>query len=186
MKKLLLIPMLALLFAVMVSCEKDQATTPVVDDQNEMLALRGNAVKPFKGSYYRDTEPVYMENPPPGKNIIYMFFEGKATHVGNSTFEAVQTVQFAPFFQITGTFVLTAANGDQFTGHYDVDEYYLDDEGFNNFTGTMYVTPEDNTGRFEGITGRLPYYGKHKEPNYGEIILYDGCLDFSGEGCPED
>jgi len=79
--------------------------------------------------------------------------EGEATHLGRFTWASVEFVdfrEFPPKVSVTGTFTMTAADGDQLFGKYTTvgmanDEGNLDILGCFCFTG--------GTGRFAGATG---------------------------------
>lgn len=168
-------PILALFFLAIYSCEKDQMATPFANGQNEMVAPRNNAVQPFKGSYHMVSSEFI-----PAIGAVHFIFEGNATHLGKSTWEAYQWNY--PDGTLSGTFTATAANGDQLTGHY-VGTYFIED-GVVYFTGPMYVTAEGNTGRFECVTGELPYEGYNiLGTGTAEFFMENGFLDFTNEGC---
>lgn len=192
MKKLLVLPILALLF--LLGCEKDQTTAPLTEGQSETVILRGNAgnaVKPFKGFYkgFSIDEPgCSVIN---GIQPVHFFFNGNATHVGKSTWEACQyntgtgefTEEGYPIVEVLESYsTFTAANGDQFTGYYTGEGYVNLDDGNVYFWGDFTITSEGNTGRFECVTGTLPYYGQtHPDGNF--FYIEDGFLDFTNDDC---
>ena len=208
MKKLLIFSVLALLFFAIFSCEKDTPLTPLADDQSEMVTISkdvnlddqsetvifrsnaGNTVKHFDGMYTGfsiDPEGCSVQN---GVAPVHFLFDGKGTHVGKSTWEACQYNKVTGFDPETGYlllgilesyFTITAANGDKFTGTY-TGEGELRGDGNVYFWGTFIVTPEGNTGRFECVTGELPFNGQtHPDGNF--FYIEDGYLDFTNDDC---
>jgi hypothetical protein len=191
MKNVIFFSFLVLLFATLIGCQKDEPFTTVTDDQMETVALRSNAEKPFKGMYKGfviEPEECPVQN---GIEPVHFFFDGNATHVGKSTWEACQYNIVTGVDPETGYilvgivsdsyFTITAANGDQFTGFYD-GEGELREDGNIYFWGTFYVTPDENTGRFECVTGELPYEGQtHPDGNF--FYIEDGYLDFTNDDC---
>ena len=191
MKNAILLSFVTLLFAVLVGCEKDGLITTTQDDQIGALTLKsnaGNAVKPFKGMYKGfsiDAADCAVQD---GVTPVHFFFNGNATHVGKSTWDACQynivtgvdpETGYLLFEILESYFTITAADGDIFTGIYD-GEGELREDGNVYFWGTFYVTPEGNTGRFECVTGELPYDGQtHPDGNF--FYIEDGYLDFTND-----
>jgi hypothetical protein len=154
MKKNIFFALILVLSATLLSCKKEQAVNsqqPLITSnlQSTKTALRENAVtRPFKGSF---TIAGQVLQPPPNLHQI-LSGEGNATHLGNMSFssDVYVAVTGAPPFQVNGTAVFTAANGDQF---------------FTSVSGLS--TPADEvvarithtitggTGRFENASGTL-------------------------------
>jgi hypothetical protein len=177
MKKLFFFPFLMFLILAMISCEKDQIE-PLTEfnDLQELAESRGNATVPFKGEY-RVT--VFFE--PCGNYEGYLWSEGKATHLGESTWEACSTIHWGlgpifendchtslGFFQ-DGTTTFTAANGAQLfgttTGIWDLEGLY----------GCGEYTIHDGSGRFEGYTGEGTYFW-HPVPGEPNYLEFNGTL----------
>ncbi len=161
------------------SCAKDEAITPIQKDEQVMIRNNKKAVVPFKGRYITDPQFVSFEYP-----ILTLFItaEGSATHLGKSSWEAVQIgIQAAPgsgdpqiLYSELVTF--TAANGDQLFGTYD-GEGYGDPTSVVTFSGNMYIT--SGSGRFSGVKeGVLPYYGEASLTQGGFIVFHDGYLKY--------
>jgi hypothetical protein len=116
------------------------------------LQARGGTDLPFSGQYTQQTNAVANCPPtcPPTTLVISGTGEGNATHLGRFTATSEDSVNIATT-QSTGTFNLTAANGDRiFTttvGH---------ETGFqppNVSSVTQTATIVGGTGRFAGATG---------------------------------
>ena len=150
------IPILLALFSSfsLISCQKQDLGT--LKESRPTAAISANAGQmnkagtPFKGSY---TTSFTVLQPPP-KLVQKVMGTGVASHLGRSTFEAISNVAVSPHppFVVSGTRIITAANGDQL---------------FTTFTGTS--TPVINglngadlqeiitggTGRFVNATGNF-------------------------------
>lgn len=157
MKKLLVLPILALLF--LLSCEKDQAE-PVAgfDGQQELITTRANATVPFKGVY--TTHPVITEiDPNTGTMTAEIPSEGTATHLGKSTWYSDSQVFNIfiepPLWDQTGTSIFTAADGSQLIGTF---VGTTGPEGDSPFAGSGTYVITSGTGRFEGATGSGTYW----------------------------
>ena len=133
-----------------------------------MVAAR-NAVVPFRATY--KTYPTQVSEQGDVPMIFEIPAEGKATHLGKSTWYADMWVDPRPYpWTQGGVMTFTAANGDQLFGTYD---------GFAKpggpgieFWGVFEIS--EGTGRFEGATATGDYRG---ECGVGEGILhFDGML----------
>lgn len=133
------------------SCQKDSAEP--TETSNTGVTERAPST-PFKASYKTNPQVVGVAN---GILTLAITGEGKATHLGKSTWYAdswVDTNQF-PFLQ-TGDMEFTAANGDQLFGTFS-GTAIPDASGKVNFEGTYEIT--GGSGRFEGATGSGNYSG---------------------------
>ena len=120
---------------------------------------------------------------------VHFFFDGKTMLIGKSTWEACQynivtgvdpETGYLLFGIIDSYFTITAENGDKFTGIYDGEGELREDNNIY-FWGTFHITPEDNTGMFECVTGDLLYDGQ-THPD-GSFFKVKGYLDFTNTGC---
>lgn len=156
MKKLLLIPILALLFAAMISCEKDQAIP--AGEADEMVTTRANAAVPFKAVYI--TSPVITAvDPDDGTLTIEIPSTGKGTHLGKSTWYSDSFVydtaedEDGPWEQ-DGTSIFTAADGSQLIGAFEGTTGPTADSPFAG-TGNYWI--DYGTKRFVGAMGSGTY-----------------------------
>jgi hypothetical protein len=81
---------------------------------------------------------------------------GSLTNVGNLSFQLQKTLDTTgkvPTF--SGTFTITAENGDTLTGTYAGVTAGPDAAGFGTFSGQITVT--GGTGRFQGASGSIPF-----------------------------
>ncbi len=176
--RLILFAVLLLGYAIILtSCAKDEVFTPVQKEAQLMLRNKGKAVVPFKGEYVTQ---VQIESIIPPLVTMNITAEGNATHLGKSSWEAVQMVFLPnpnsadPTYLYSDLITFTAANGDQLFGNY-VGEAYWEVGVGSTFSGTMYIT--SGTGRFLGASGELPYYGESGEGG-GFAVIHDGYLTY--------
>lgn len=81
---------------------------------------------------------------------------GNLTNVGNVSFQLqkiLDTTGKVPTF--SGTFTITAENGDTLSGTYAGVTSGADSNGFGTFSGQLTVT--GGTGRFQGASGYIPF-----------------------------
>ena len=81
---------------------------------------------------------------------------GNLTNVGNFSFQLEKTLDTTgkvPLF--SGTFTITAVNGDTLTGTYAAVGAAPDAGGFGTFSGQITVT--GGTGRFQSASGVVPF-----------------------------
>ena len=81
---------------------------------------------------------------------------GNLTNVGNLSFQLQKTLDTTgkvPLF--SGTFTITAVNGDTLTGTYAAVGAAPDAGGFGTFSGQLTVT--GGTGRFQSASGFIPF-----------------------------
>ena len=159
MKKLFFFPILVLLFLGLYSCQKDQIEPISETFETEMTATaRANATVPFHGEYYVAVEFLSEEGELPV--IASLAAEGKARHLGKSTWTCEETIidlefppDAPPFFKQTGDMTFTAADGSQLIGSFE-GEYFptVEEDGVivdaGGGSGTYII--ESGTGRFEG------------------------------------
>lgn len=161
MKKLLLLPILALLFAAVVSCEKDQAIPANAAD--EMITTRANATVPFKATYI--TSPDVKGVSTTGTLTIVIPSEGNATHMGKSTWYSDSYVydtfldEDGPWDQ-DGTSIFTAADGSTLVG------------AFEGTTGPTATSPFAGTGRYWIDYGTKRFEGASGEGDYTYEVFY--------------
>ena len=81
---------------------------------------------------------------------------GNLSNVGNLSFQLQKTLDFtATIPTMVGTFTITAASGDTFTGTYGGVITAPDSNGFAAFSGQITVT--SGTGRFQGARGSVSF-----------------------------
>lgn len=152
MKKLLLLPMLALLFLAMLSCEKDELSP--ADGQEEAIATR-DVTMPFMGWY--TTYPVLTGADENGTLTFEIPGEGVSNILRQSTWYSVSeifnTVTDPPYVQ-TGNSIFTAADGSQLIGAF---EGTTGPKGNNPFVGTGTYVITSGSGIYEGATGSGTY-----------------------------
>jgi hypothetical protein len=136
------------------------------------VAAKG-AVVPFKAFYAM--QPRVVGTDPQGCNIQELPGEGRATHLGKSTFYSDAVACPAAGTQY-GTLIFTAANGDQLIGAFSgVAAIVMTPAGpLAEFSGTGYVT--GGTGRFAGYTGTLDYWGTAWPVQGTGELYFDGTL----------
>lgn len=152
MKNNLLLLAVTLLLLGLSACRKDNTDTAT--GISGTAATDRDPVTPFKATYTTNPQVVSVIG---GVITLSITGEGKATHLGKSTWYAdswVDTNQF-PFLQ-TGDMNFTAANGDQLFGNFS-GIAIPDANGKINFQGTYDIT--SGTGKFEGATGSGNYSG---------------------------
>jgi hypothetical protein len=137
-----------------------------------MITEQKKAV-PFKGEY--TTTGNILVGPPLVKQEITGY--GQSSHLGKSTFVAYSTVNLStpPPFQVSGTAIFTAANGDAFytsvTG-----TAMPNGQGANNVVINSIIT--GGTGRFKNATGS--FVGSTVAvPGHTEgVITYEGTISY--------
>jgi hypothetical protein len=131
----------------------DTFTSPstVVADASQMQA-RGGTDLPFHGRYTSQTSAVVNCPPtcPPTTLVISGTAAGNATHLGRFTATSVDSVNIATT-QSTGTFNLTAANGDRIFTTTVGQETGFQPPNVSLVTHTATIV--GGTGRFAGATG---------------------------------
>jgi hypothetical protein len=81
---------------------------------------------------------------------------GVLSSVGNSTIQVQKTLDITGKVPIySGTFTITALNGDTLTGAYQGVGTAIDSGGFSPFSGVLTVT--GGTGRFQGASGVVSF-----------------------------
>lgn len=143
---------------------------PVIsEDQGQEIGgmNRNNRMVPFRGTY--TTTVAEAGFIPPSTALLDLWGEGRATHLGRSSWYSLSSVDITTGAQ-WGSTVEIAANGDEF--HYDyLGGSFLDPEtGLSSFWGDWTVT--GGTGRFAGGTGGGTYEGTADVSiGTGEIVL---------------
>lgn len=185
--KTLFILLLASLF-IMVGCSGENPAAPQAtgtdhsvttsDNQvvkegsgNDLAELKkNNGMVPFRGTY--TTTVAEAGFIPPSTALLDLWGEGRATHLGKSTWYSLSSVDIETGAQ-WGSTVEIAANGDEF--HYD----YLGGSGVDPETGLSFFwgdwTATGGTGRFAGGTGGGTYEGT------ADVSLGTGQITLVGE-----
>lgn len=160
---------------ILLSCQKE-----VIQDEkdlNNILSMAANSNQekelPFKGTYITASE---ILQPPPFLQTR-ITGAGNASHLGNSSFVAVSTLNFTtpPPFQLGGTATFTAANGDEI---------------FTSFAGTatpnqdgtlnvsMNHTITGGNGRFENASGSFSGYTVATPGHSEGSITHEGIISY--------
>jgi hypothetical protein len=178
MKKQITIVLAAFASFYFISCQKE-AINPLEESSNSIAASANQENKmseqgvPFKGSY--NTSFVLLQPPP---NMIQVVSgEGIASHLGVSTFEATSyvTVSFPPPFTVTGTRIITAANGDQifttFSG--------FSTPAVNGVNGAdLQETITGGTGRFANASGSFTTRARNDANISSFKAYFDGYIKY--------
>ena len=175
MKQQSLVSLFCVLVAicVMVSCTKERSATH--ENGTQTAGLKAGKEKPFvpiKGVYLTTND--LLAPPPMLKQRITGI--GESSHLGEGRFVAVSTMNQTtpPPFQLGGTCVFYAANGDTFT---------------STFTGTATPGPgritvivdhiiTGGTGRFESATGSFTGTSIVNPANSVNSITYEGVISY--------
>jgi len=149
MKKQLFFFSVILVPVFLVSCQKELSSKKDISEiATRSVNAKATPAKPFKGEY--TTTVQVLSGPPQLRQRITG--NGHATHLGESSFVANNTIYITPPppFQAAGTTVFVADNGDEF---------------YTSFTGTstpgpngtstvvVHHTITGGTGRFSDATG---------------------------------
>lgn len=179
MKKTSFFAMLVLLFFVFMSCENN-LFDPVSNMDDLTVNTRSAKTKmvptvPFKGTY--KTFPVLLETDKNGTLTFKIPSEGKATHLGKSTWYSLSTVSNtevdpSPWDQ-TGSSIFTAADGSQLKGHFVGTTGPTEDYPFVG-QGTYFIT--EGTGRFKGATGQGSYSYFVNPEDFVGLLTFEGTL----------
>lgn len=101
---------------------------------------QGGTERPFRGSFTTATDV-----PPPSAHATA---EGTAAHLGR--FTGTLAAEVGPDNRSAGTFIFTAANGDELSGTFVGEGVFMPP---NTARLTEVATIESGTGRFAGATG---------------------------------
>jgi hypothetical protein len=177
MKKQISILVALVSFLSLTSCQKENINTGKEMDASAALSVNAkqlnNVATPFKGSFV--TALTVLHAPP--SLVQRVTGTGTASHLGESTFDAISnvTVNATPPFAVSGTRTITAANGDQL---------------FSTFTGTS--TPVINgmngadlqdvitggTGRFANATGSFTTTSRNNFITSTFTADFDGVINY--------
>lgn len=153
MKRVFLLPMLALLFLAMASCEKDQLG-PVTDNQEEMVSTR-DVTLPFMAWF--TTYPALIGADENGTLTFEIPGEGVSNVLRQCTWYSLSqifnTLEAPPYVQ-TGNSIFTATDGSQLIGTF---EGTTGPKGNSPFAGVGAYVITSGTGAYEGATGSGTY-----------------------------
>ena len=157
----------------MFSCTKERSTSN--ENETQSAGLRAGKEKPFvplKGVYLTTNE---LLAPPPMQQVRITGI-GESSHLGEGRFVAVSTMNQTtpPPFQLGGTCIFYAANGDTFT---------------STFTGTATPGPgritvivdhiiTGGTGRFEAARGSFTGTSIVNPAITTNSITYEGNISY--------
>ena len=157
----------------MVSCTKERSDS--LENGTQSAGLKAGKEKPFvpiKGVYLTTNEVLA----PPPMVLTRITGIGESSHLGQGRFVAISTMNQTtpPPFQLGGTCIFYAANGDTFT---------------STFTGTATPGPgritvivdhiiTGGTGRFEGAIGSFTGTSIVNPANTTNSITYEGMISY--------
>ena len=156
MKKNFLFGVILIISASLLSCKKETAvnnpevTAASAVAQKHATVSERNMNVPFKGNFTASFQ--VLQGPPVINQIISG--NGTATHLGNFSFASnvwVNATTPQPF-QVNGTAIFTAANGDQF---FTIVSGVSTPAGPDGIIATITHTITGGTGRFQNASGTL-------------------------------
>lgn len=177
MKKQIVILFTLFISFSLISCQK-QDLAP--SNESQLTAALTKSVSnvaqvglPFKGSYTTSFEIIA----PPPNQVQRVRGIGSASHLGSSTFEAISnvTVTLPPPFMVSGTRVITAANGDllytTFLG--------TSTPPVNGMNGAdLQETITGGTGRFANATGSFTSMARNNFITSTFTVDFDGTINY--------
>lgn len=159
------------IFTIFTSCEKEQIVSQETLPNTEVAAGRSEEkMRPFTGVYTTTVD--VLSGPPLLRQRITGL--GQATHLGNSRFVALPTLDVRTN-QLSGTAIFYAANGDEF---------------YTSFTGTAspivnnirtvnnYHTITGGTGRFADASGTFTGITVVNLSSPTNTITYEGTMNY--------
>lgn len=152
------------------SCQKEKLENS--KNSPEEFASKMNATKvPFKAIYITTAE--FLQGPA----VQRISGTGEATHLGQSIFVAIATVNFRtpPPFAIAGTATFTAANGDQFFTRFTG---ISTPTGIGTSRGIINHTIIGGNGRFENATGSLSGIALVNAASPTNTVSYEGTISY--------
>jgi hypothetical protein len=171
-KQLSLLVLLIATIYFLSSCQKE-IVIGSESNQAPEAAQRSTTSIPFKGSF---TTTAQLLQPPPIR-MERVTGTGEATHLGESTFVATVTVNLTtpPPFQVTGTTVFTAANGDEFYTQFSGTST---PHGDGTATGVLHHAITGGTGRFAEISGNFTGIVQVNPANPTNSVTYEGDIRY--------
>ena len=127
-----------------------------LESDEEGIENRAAVAVPFKGKY--TTYPEVSDPDEYGAIVAIIPSEGKATHLGKSTWfsnSVVETNNGEPPWSQTGDMLFTAADGSTLVGEFTGISMYTEEYPF---AGNGEYTITHGTDRFEGTTGSGKYF----------------------------
>ncbi|MGN6399697.1 MAG: hypothetical protein ACTHMD_04545 [Flavisolibacter sp.] len=174
MKKLMSLS-LVIASCLLLSCQKEKLEDETMNHQNLLLASKARVDKalPFKGTYTTSSE-ILQPAPFLHTKITGM---GQASHLGKSTFVALSTLDFTTPtpFQLGGTAIFTAANGDAFYTTF-TGTATPNGQGALNITNSHTIT--GGTGIFQHATGSIEGYTVAVPGHAEATIDYEGTISY--------
>lgn len=127
-------------------------------------AAAAGQTRPFKGRI--DGQFVTAPTDDPAVFLSQARAHGSATHVGRFT-KVTSDVLNASTGELTGTFTMTAANGDLLTGYYTG---FAVPQTATTFSWFLNAAFTGGTGRFANATGEFVFVAQ------GEFVVVDGTI----------
>jgi hypothetical protein len=156
------------------SCQKENVTAPESENKSISVKEKMNELGvPFKASFNNVSQVLA----PPPIVQIQITGEGRGSHIGKATLVANLKVNVTttPLFTISGTAVITAANGDQIF-------FSVISSRAANVTGAYthisYNTVTGGTGRFEDATGSFEGTIIANTKSMNSMVSYEGYISY--------
>jgi hypothetical protein len=172
MRQKLLLLLVPVSIVLLQSCTKEMSSAPESVPSAMAMAKMNKAV-PIKGSYTTSAE--ILQAPP--MLLQRITGVGSSSHLGKSTFVALPTLNFTtpPPFNLSGTAVFTAANGDEFYTWF-TGTATPNGQGENIVVMTHSIT--GGTGRFTNASGTI-IGNTVAVPGHTEgFITYEGTIKY--------
>ena len=172
MKQKLLLLLVPVSIVLLQSCKKEMSQAPESVSPARAMAKMNKAV-PIKGSYTTFAE--ILQAPPMLRQRITGL--GTSSHLGKGSFVAVSTLNLAtpPPFNLSGTGVFTASNGDEFYTSF-TGTATPNGQGANIVVITSSIT--GGTGRFRNASGTFVGNTVAAPGHVEGFITYEGTINY--------
>src|SRR5688500_1176914 len=172
MKQKLLLLLVPVSIVLLQSCKKEMSQAPESVSPARAMAKMNKAV-PIKGSFTTFAE--ILQGPPMLRQRVTGL--GTSSHLGKATFVALPTLNLTtpPPFNLSGTAVFTASNGDEFYTSF-TGTATPNGQGANIVVMTHSIT--GGTGRFTNASGTI-IGNTVGVPGHTEgFITYEGTINY--------
>jgi hypothetical protein len=177
-------PSSALALFALISCDQNPPLGPVRESpvsQPSAVAAAGRRMVPWKESYKASGTITPGARCPAPLLLASLKGGGTATHVGKYTIVNSHCLNLSTGALTNGTFIKTAANGDQIFGTYTGSTTIIQPPapiGIFGVTGTLNFT--GGTNRFAGATGTATMNGSLKSDFSQPTVPTDVILEMVG------